>query len=168
MCIIEWRTYLMCQRFHVTIQRTQIKDNRLRSDIHINHYNDVIMSVMASQITSLTIVYSSVYLGPDERKHQSSAPLAFVRGIHRGPVNSPHKGPVTLAPADCPHSHQGYLMGIINQNTVFSALDTKNAKDIFCQWIVISLPKFCLLFFSRTNFLSNSFFIVSTIYRHFP
>ena len=59
------------------------------------HYNDVIMSAMASQITSLTIVYSSVYSGADQRKHQSSASLAFVRGIHRWPVNSPHKRPVT-------------------------------------------------------------------------
>ena len=32
--------------------------------------------------------------GPDQRKHQSSASLAFVREIHRWPVNSPHKGPV--------------------------------------------------------------------------
>ena len=59
------------------------------------HYNDVIMSAMASQITSLTIVCSTVYSGADQRKHQSSASLAFVRGIHRWPVNSPHKGPVT-------------------------------------------------------------------------
>ena len=59
------------------------------------HYNDVIMSAMASQITSLTIVYSTVYSGADRRKHQSSVSLAFVRGIHRRPVNSPHKGPVT-------------------------------------------------------------------------
>ena len=59
------------------------------------HYNNVIMSAIASQITSLTIVYSSVYSGADQRKHQSSASLAFVRGIHRRPVNSPHKGPVT-------------------------------------------------------------------------
>ena len=59
------------------------------------HYNDVIMSAMASQITSLTIVNSTVYSGADQRKHQSSASLAFVRGIHRWPVNSPHKGPVT-------------------------------------------------------------------------
>ena len=50
---------------------------------------------MASQITSLTIVYSTVYSGADQRKHQSSASLAFVRGIHRSLVNSPHKGPVT-------------------------------------------------------------------------
>ena len=53
------------------------------------------MSGMASQITSLTIVYSTIYSGADQRKHQSSASLAFVGGIHRGPVNSPHKGPVT-------------------------------------------------------------------------
>ena len=59
------------------------------------HYNDVIMSEIASQITSLTIVYSIVYADADQRKHQSSASLAFVRGIHRGPVNSPHKWPVT-------------------------------------------------------------------------
>ena len=64
-------------------------------DLMISHYNDVIMSVMASQITSLTIVYSTVYPDADQRKHQSSASLAIVRGIHRGPVNSPHKWSVT-------------------------------------------------------------------------
>ena len=52
------------------------------------------MSAMASQITSLTIVYSTVYSGANQRKHQSSVSLAFVRGTHRWPVNSPHKGPV--------------------------------------------------------------------------
>ena len=50
---------------------------------------------IASQITSLTIVYSTVYSGAHQRKHQSSASLAFMRGIHRWPVNSPHKWPVT-------------------------------------------------------------------------
>ena len=59
------------------------------------HYCDVIMNTIASQITSLTIVYLTVNSGTDQRKHQSSASLAFVRGIHRRPVNSPHKGPVT-------------------------------------------------------------------------
>ena len=53
------------------------------------------MSTIASQITSLTIVYSTIYSGADQSKHQSSASLAFVWGIHRGPVNSPHKWPVT-------------------------------------------------------------------------
>ena len=71
------------------------------------------MEVMAFQITSLPIVYSNVYLGTDQRKHQSSASLAFVRGIHRRPVNSPHKRPVTrkmfplddiiMIPADSSH-----------------------------------------------------------------
>ena len=45
-----------------------------------HHYNDVIMSAMASQILSLTIVYLTVYSGADQRKHQSSASLAFVTG----------------------------------------------------------------------------------------
>ena len=45
------------------------------------HYNDVIMAAIASQITSLTIVFSTVYSDADQRKHQSSASLAFVQGI---------------------------------------------------------------------------------------
>ena len=53
------------------------------------------MSALGSQITSLTIVYSTLYSGADQRKHRSSASLAFVRGIHRWPVNSPHKGSLT-------------------------------------------------------------------------
>ena len=57
------------------------------------HYCDVIMGAIASQITGLAIVYSTVYSDADQ--HQSSASLAFVQGIHRGPVNSPHKWPVT-------------------------------------------------------------------------
>ena len=54
-----------------------------------------IVGAISSQITSLTIVYSTVYSDADQRKHESSASLAFVRGIHRWPVNSPHKWPVT-------------------------------------------------------------------------
>ena len=50
----------------------------------ILHYCDVIMGTIAHQITSLTIVYSTVYSDVDQRKYQSSASLAFVRGIHRG------------------------------------------------------------------------------------
>ena len=53
------------------------------------------MDAIASQITSFTIVYSTVYSDADQRKHQSSASLAFVRGIYRWPVNSPHKWPIT-------------------------------------------------------------------------
>ena len=59
------------------------------------HYTDVIMIAVVSQITSLAIVYSLVYSGADQRKHQSSGSLAFVWGIHRSPVNSSHKRPAT-------------------------------------------------------------------------
>ena len=65
------------------------------SEMYFEHYSDVIIRAMASQITGLSIVYSTVYSGADERRHQSSASLAFVRGIQRWPVDSPHKGPVT-------------------------------------------------------------------------
>ena len=89
------------------------------------HYNDVTMDTMASQITSLTIVYSTVYSDADQRKYQSSASLAFVRGIHRRPVNSPHKWPVTrkmfpfddvimmsLDPIDDTSTHWGWVTHI--------------------------------------------------------
>ena len=59
------------------------------SDIY-THYSDVIMSVIMSQITGVSMVWSSVCSGTD----QSSASLAFVRGIHQWPMDSPHKGPV--------------------------------------------------------------------------
>ena len=67
--------------------------NRI-SKASVVHYGDVIMGTIASQITSLTIVYSNIYSDADQRKHQSSVSLAFVWGIYRGPVNSPHKWPV--------------------------------------------------------------------------
>ena len=55
------------------------------------HYNDVIMSAGASQVTGLLIVYSTICSGTNQRKHQTSALLAFMRRM----VNSPHKGPGT-------------------------------------------------------------------------
>ena len=68
----------------------------IESAFFCSHYSDVIIGAIASQITSPTIVYSTVYSDTDQRKHQSSASLAFVWGIHWGPANSPHKWPVTL------------------------------------------------------------------------
>ena len=72
----------------------QFKCNYILAINADSHYNDVIMGTIAFQITSLTIVYSIVYSDADQRKHQSSASLAFVREIHREPLNSPHKWPV--------------------------------------------------------------------------
>ena len=50
------------------------------------------MSAIASQITGVSIVYSTVCLSGDQMKHQGPASLAFVRGTHWLPVNCPHKG----------------------------------------------------------------------------
>ena len=76
------------------------------------------MGAIASQITSLTIVYTTVYSDADQRKHQSPASLAFMRGIHRGPVNSPHKWPVTrnMFPFDDVILTTGLLNSHCNRN----------------------------------------------------
>ena len=98
------------------------------------HYDDVIMTMLASQITSLLVVYSIVYSGVNQRKHQSSASLAFVREIHRGPVNFPHKWPVTrkMFPFDY------VIMFTTNYSTTFSrpsASDIISKKCIRQTWI---------------------------------
>ena len=62
---------------------------------HAYRFSDVMMSAMASQITCVWIVCPTVYSGADQRKHQSPASLAFVRGIYRWPVDSSHRGPAT-------------------------------------------------------------------------
>ena len=85
----------------------------------IVHNCDVIMGAMASQITSLMIVYATAHSGADQRKHQSTTSLAFVRGIHRWPVNSPHKRPVTrkIFPFDdviMPPGHAEFPLHIID------------------------------------------------------
>ena len=95
------------------------------------HYSDVIMTTIASQITSLTIVYSIVYSCAEQRKHQGSASLAFVRGIHRWPVNSPHKGPVTrkMFPFD----------DVITSNT--GGLESRQC--FYYRWILIITDIMC-------------------------
>ena len=113
------------------------------------HYDDVIMSTLASQIISLTIVYSTIYSGADQSKHQSSASLAFVCGIHRGPVNSTHKWPVTrkMFPFD------DVIMGFFQ------------LKDWYiCQWSGISwITKLFVANWSRRHF---QHFIISFWCRH--
>ena len=112
------------------------------------HYNDVTMTATASHITSLTIVCSTVYSNADQRKHQSSASLAFVRGIHWRPVNSPHKGPVTrkMSPFDDvimistngdvvllthTHSHTHIYIFIHNLKSQISRLEPGDV----CYWV---------------------------------
>ena len=88
--INNWHTN--CVRHLYSVQYLILNSQLVLCEVH---YNDVIMGAIASQITSLTMVYSIVYSDADQRKHQSSASLAFVRWIHRGPGNSPHKWSVT-------------------------------------------------------------------------
>ena len=84
-------TMMTCYQLEL---REQISSEYESNYNGFHHYCDIIMHKMASQITSLTIVYLTVYSVQDQTKHQSSASLAFVQGIHRWPVNSLHKGPV--------------------------------------------------------------------------
>ena len=62
------------------------------------HYSDVIMSILASQITGDSTVCFTVWLDQHQRKHQSPRYWSFVKGIHRRMVGSPHKGTVTRRP----------------------------------------------------------------------
>ena len=59
------------------------------------HYYDVIMTTIASQITSLTVVYSTVYSEGRSKKTLKLRVTGLCVGNSPGPVNSPHKGPVT-------------------------------------------------------------------------
>ena len=72
---------LFLSRSDIPLHNRRIPDIQER---FTKHYNDVIMGAIASQITSLTIVYSTVYPDAFQRRHQSPASLAFVRGIHWG------------------------------------------------------------------------------------
>ena len=102
-----------------------------------SHYSDVMMGTMASPITSFTIVYWTVYSGADQRKHQSSVSLTFVPGIHRWPVNSPHKWPVTrkMFPFDdvimCRSPHKGPITGSIDISSDVNKVLTEQSK---CRW----------------------------------
>ena len=98
--------------------------------IHSNgHYTDVTMTMMASQITSLTVVYPAVYSDADQRKHQSSASL--------GPVNSPHRGPVTrkMVPFDDVIKYAAYMSLVWGRRSIsFASPVLRNEKhaNIFC------------------------------------
>ena len=118
---------------HQSMMTSCYIDNCKHNSVKFQHYDDVIIGAIASQITSFTIVYSTIYSDADQRKYQSSASLAFVRRIHRGPVNSPHKWPVTLKmfPFD------GVIMIKIYQ---FSQKNMK-LKLLAAKWLYLTLPQ---------------------------
>ena len=82
-----WFLFLLLHFFMIYVT----SDAKVALNYIMSHYNDVIMSAMTFQITSASIVYSTVCSAADQSKHQSSASMAFVRGIHRRPVDSSHK-----------------------------------------------------------------------------
>ena len=103
------------------------------------HYDDVIMGAMASQSSNLTIVYSTVYSDADQTKHQSSASPAIVRGIHWGPVNSPHKWSVTRKMSqfdDVIMKEHGHVPVFILQNLSHWALVTHMMFHNWIRWFV--------------------------------
>ena len=119
-------------------------------------YSDVIMSTVASQITSLMIVYSTTHSGADPREHQSSASLAFVREIHRGPVNSPHKRPVTwkMFPVDdiiMSWQHDGYICSVDRLN---QAKNRDRYDTVYMPLFVLLIIKDVILCFT-CNHLSG-------------
>ena len=104
------------------------------------HYSDVIMDEILSQINGLTIVYSTVYSGADQRKHQSFASLAFVEGIHRWPVNSPHKGPITRKIFS--FGDVVMYINIMYGTECFQLIDfSVDACDTVCKFIIIAKSK---------------------------
>ena len=115
MCI---HTYLMYTYItHHKLIKVKLQHNTMRKIIKkIRQHIHTIL--LWSPITSISIVCSAVCTGTDQRKHQSSASLAFVRGIHRWPVDSPHRGPVArkmfpfddvIMNHDIPYAPQQYL-----------------------------------------------------------
>ena len=108
------------------------------------------MNMMASQITSFTVANSRVYSGADQKRYQSSASLTFVRGIHRWPVNSPHKGPVTrkMFPFDdvIMRDHSGHGLG--QWENVFH-------DNAFSHWRS-PCPEWSLMLFKHSNIRKRS------------
>ena len=129
---VDWRLFLS-----VTTYRRHVPPVTGSWKAQI-YYSDAIMSATASLITGDSIVCSTVYSGADQRKHQSSASLAFVRGIHRWPVNSPHKGPVTRKMF--PFDDVIVLADIQCKNTVINILWPKQTK-----WPTFKKMKFVFL-----------------------
>ena len=104
------------------------------------HYSDVIMSTMSSQITGVSIVYSTVFSGADQRRHQSSAPLAFARGIHRWPMNSPHKGPITWNM----FSFSDVIMCVVNGFHYVSMFVMLHPYELFSSFHICALSNDCI------------------------
>ena len=130
------------------------------------HQTDVIMGTIASQITSLTIVYLTVYSDADQRKYERSASLAFVQGFHRRPVNSSHKWAVMrkMFPFDDVIMSMSYAIHVKMKEVIFKML----CGWIGCRWFSIitmwnkPAPRKCRHFSHRETRKSNVCFLCAT------
>ena len=106
------------------------------------HYSDVIMGAMACQITVVPIVYSTVCSDTDKKNPSKLRVTGLVRGIHRWPVNSPHKRPVTRKMLmRSSYSYHRYPPGVM-YNVTRHALQPKKC---IIEWIVYVKPG-CILY----------------------
>ena len=153
--------YLTVCEIHLVIQKVPWYQS--------HYYSDVIISKLTSQTTSIPIIYSTV----DQRRHKSSASLAFVRRIHRWPGTSPHKGPVTrkmLPLNDVIMTHPIWklyfykycrcLMGL----TIWTIDSTirhifQQVSSFFRSYIYIQLFTVCISFFSNYPMLLSRMYI---------
>ena len=119
------------------------------------------MGTIAYQITSLTVVYTTVYSGADQTKHQSSASLAFVRGIHRGPVNSPIQMASNAENVSIPWRRHGKAITHIQNWSDFS-LKITHASELIQVITILGCICYITLF---ENILYRTYFryIYSTI-----
>ena len=134
------------------------------SSLHF-HYGDVIMATMPSQITSLTIVYSTVYSGADQRKYQSSASLAFVWGIHPAQMASNaenvsiwwrHHAPRYYRMNVCRHMDTLLAVSMIGIQIGFSIDKVRRNRNVILMKLYLLLTR---KFVISTGFLSPSGFI---------
>ena len=125
--------------------------------VYCIHYSDLIMSAMASQITGIATVCSTVCSGADQRKHQSSASLAFVRG--NPPVTSgfPHIGPVTWKMLPSDDIILNHSEGLCNNRQ--NVLTILFCHKIYLQWIflLVLFTDLCLDKFLIFPILGNSY-----------
>ena len=124
-----------------TLIRISIRGGRPWNYMEI-HYSDVAMSPFASQITSVSIVYSTVCSGADQRQHQSPASLTVVRGIHWWLVIYPNKRPLT---------RKMYPLDDVIMNNMSSTMINLLPKHI-CQQAKLSVgPVLLFIFFMYLN-----------------
>ena len=132
-CIMFYE-YLIKIIFHLTVSKWLLPLDVYERALIIHtwgtgdalHYNDVIMSAMASQLTGVSIIFSTV------KTHQRFASLIFVRGIHQRPVDSAHKGPLT--------------------HKMFPFYEVATGDAVMCQWTRTSLVQILAFLFGAKPF----------------